>query len=232
MLSNTARRAFTLIELLVVVAIIALLIAILLPSLGSARQKAQQVRCATNLRTLCTLEFQYAQENKDYVSRDAATGNPTVFYLLAAMQKINLVQVPSTGEFESQYRDAYSKIKWLNCPAFPRTGQPVCFVINAFNPQNPGTTIRYLKLSQIKRLNQTVNFADGNENLSATDFTTFDLWDSGHLQPNTNTAITGGSKVGRILSDKRHKSNINLSFYDGHVESKPYKKVVLWDFMN
>ena len=62
-----ARRGFTLIELLVVVAIIALLIAILLPSLGRAREQAKLVKCGANLKALGTAVAAYATGNDGIV---------------------------------------------------------------------------------------------------------------------------------------------------------------------
>jgi len=58
------RKAFTLIELLVVVAIIALLISILLPSLARARELAKRTACAANLSGIGKALATYANENE------------------------------------------------------------------------------------------------------------------------------------------------------------------------
>jgi len=59
-------RGFTLIELLVVVAIIALLISILLPSLGRAKELANRAHCAANLRGITQSFVVYAQDNEPF----------------------------------------------------------------------------------------------------------------------------------------------------------------------
>ncbi|MAX27802.1 MAG: hypothetical protein CMJ19_25180 [Phycisphaeraceae bacterium] len=60
------KKAFTLIELLVVISIISLLIAILLPALGSARLAANRIKSATQLRGIHQGMIVHAQGNKGY----------------------------------------------------------------------------------------------------------------------------------------------------------------------
>jgi len=79
------RRGFTLIELLVVVAIIALLIAILLPSLGKARELANRGTCAANVRGIAQSMHVYGVDNNDvYPVVATPSNNSTPTYKLAS----------------------------------------------------------------------------------------------------------------------------------------------------
>ena len=60
------KHGFTLIELLVVIAIIAILAAMLLPALQSARERAHQNNCTSNLKSLGTIATTYLDDNRTF----------------------------------------------------------------------------------------------------------------------------------------------------------------------
>ncbi|MEM8874752.1 MAG: prepilin-type N-terminal cleavage/methylation domain-containing protein [Planctomycetota bacterium] len=83
--NQRGRQAFTLVELLVVIGIIALLIAILLPSLQAARNASKSVKCLSNMRQLAIAHTMYVSENGGYFVQPglghsgASTAAPTLF---------------------------------------------------------------------------------------------------------------------------------------------------------
>src|SRR5690242_9314193 len=74
----TSKRGFTLIELLVVIAIIAILAAMLLPALASAKFRAKVTQCTSDLRQWGIVANLYASDNKDYLPAKLPDNNPIV----------------------------------------------------------------------------------------------------------------------------------------------------------
>ena len=91
-------RAFTLVELLVVIGIIALLISILLPTLGRAREQAKAIKCASNLRQIGAAVVMYANQNRGYTAP---------WTRLSKWETGDLYQRNSSGEVEVYWGTRY-----------------------------------------------------------------------------------------------------------------------------
>lgn len=133
------RRGFTLIELLVVIAIIAILAAILFPVFAKAREKANRVTCASNLKQIGTAINMYAGDFDGYVYPQiynnywdagpgtvpvASTGYPQTFWATAYMPYIKSVEV-------------------FKCPDDGNNGEPKAYRFNDFDkPASNGQPLR------------------------------------------------------------------------------------------
>ncbi len=120
---TNSRRAFTLIELLVVVAIIALLISILLPSLGAARKQARAVKCAANLHSV-------GQAFQIYLAENKAAYPPSYIYASDGSGGYDFNNQPNDHPFGylhwswSLFNRGAAKWDAFMCPEMSRGGNP------------------------------------------------------------------------------------------------------------
>ncbi len=105
--------AFTLIELLIVVSIMALLAALLVPSLQAARNDTMRVLCLCHLRSMGSAIATYAQDNADSLPPTAQ------FYDGRPHREVSAtaVRIVSTRYDLSQILSRYLDPRALSCPA-------------------------------------------------------------------------------------------------------------------
>ncbi|MEM6560369.1 MAG: prepilin-type N-terminal cleavage/methylation domain-containing protein [Planctomycetota bacterium] len=180
---------FTLVELLVVIGIIALLISILLPVLGKAREAGNTVKCASNLRQIALAMNLYAVDNDNQLTPHALDdpGYVNLFGNRGAPRRWGGAEIPGTVDdvFEASLLGPYlggveqiggcpsfepseAWIDFINLAAdagaFPRL-PPIAYAFNGLMLGVPGPTAgvaswKPFKLSQIESPSETVMFAD------------------------------------------------------------------------
>jgi prepilin-type N-terminal cleavage/methylation domain-containing protein/prepilin-type processing-associated H-X9-DG protein len=108
--SPKGTACFTLIELLVVVAIISVLVALLLPALGQARDTAQRAYCANNLKQMSIGIAMYGLQNNDWMLPVTQVRNNQVYPWFQLMTNLFMSNKKTIAE------------KFLLCPADKSSG--------------------------------------------------------------------------------------------------------------
>jgi prepilin-type N-terminal cleavage/methylation domain-containing protein/prepilin-type processing-associated H-X9-DG protein len=205
-----SRKAFTLIELLIVIAIIALLVSILLPSLSRAKQQAKATVCLSNGRNIAVATMMYAHENRQLLPMVGLShGSHMVdeqgswFHLLMDYAGTKLL-----------YRCPSDESPWFEQPLPGGRRRKVSFATNYYVSGQMVGWEEYGSLDKIRKPMQTVfavELTEGHtpaqKEWASADHIHADLWLS-NPEP----------KAREQVAIDRHIDRANYVFLDSHAE--------------
>lgn len=221
---RTTLRAFTLIELLTVIAIIGILAAIVIPTVGSVRQTAQASVCLSNVRQIALAATIYANDNRGRLP-DAGTDTDPLWTRTLS----TYINVPAS-----------QKASIFVCPG---AAIPVEESTNPYGPTNPTGEIvltygmhsglmprgqTALLVNQVKRPSEVILVADmcqdpTNKGWSPNSIENppafkGGLGRNGNLEDFISTA-TDEDTANKSWMRYRHKGRVNVGMVDGHAVS-------------
>jgi prepilin-type N-terminal cleavage/methylation domain-containing protein/prepilin-type processing-associated H-X9-DG protein len=227
------RRGFTLIELLVVISIIALLMAILLPVLGKARELARRSVCSNNLRTLALANHLYANAYKERFV-PAQMENYIAWFENMAFRRI--IALSNEDQEDEPTPEVWTMPKEYSCPTDKRKvdlDDPINRGIMSYgynitgweDPENnPYFGFHRLKVA---RPSEKLMFIDSHDWMCRVEGANYKrYWDRfgavpGFRVPNTTIEVHGTVSY-------RHNEGANIAFFDSHVEY--WKKEKVYEF--
>ena len=208
------KAGFTLIELLVVVAIIAVLISILVPSLKAAREQAKQVVCLSNLRQVGMIFSYYAEDNKgDVPPGDPFPEGPDQWFMKLIPYIFTQYHINDWGQIEDAAGSVVHNMRYIgwelyDCPSYK---QPSGYypwpdakmnVYGYYNANPPGWVP--VNLWRLKNASEMVLLAEMDG----------DNW---FVVP--DEASAPGYSLAKLPTD-RHNGKTNVLWADGHADSQ------------
>jgi prepilin-type N-terminal cleavage/methylation domain-containing protein/prepilin-type processing-associated H-X9-DG protein len=221
---NCAVTGFTLVELLVVISIIALLVSILLPALGKAREQAKMTLCMSNVRQLTTGLFLYVQDNDNRLPYYIHAGGSLATTWMKIAAKYTGLDTINRGE-SIQFCPSSNYSEFVKDDG--RFGNYGCnneFITTPEDVWRQPT--QHFKYDKIPRPSDRILVLDSGGYVSGTYYITSPhggFWFVPGTRPELDPANLGGINITPILRKEftqgRHGNKVVLGWADTHVSN-------------